>query len=191
MLVTGFSHEEFKRITAQVSGRFYGGNVVTRREYTVLSDTRFRATLTVTDSSGRGARRSARGQRGPYACWHAYRDVLIGVFATYPKARVRTGMALYAGEAGFRANYPDTGSVNIGSQVLPVTMPECCECGGNQPMTAAEYRAQFEVAFAAHFSANRITPRTAGDDDYYEDSDERLPADGGPSLDERVFGPSY
>jgi hypothetical protein len=172
MLVTGMSLETFRACVARVSGQKYGGNIVVN-DYREFSGNRFRVTLRATDSKSAGARRSASGRRGPWACWHAYRDVLIEVFRVNPKTRVRTGLAgrtggQYLGVEGFRANYPATGDINIGSQVLPVTMPECCECGGNEPRTAAEYRHEFNAAFSGFWSANRITPRRAEPDEDYE-----------------------
>ena len=164
MLVTGMSLETFRECTARVSALKYGGNVIVAREYTVHSGNRFAARLTVADPAGAGARRSASGRRGPWACWHAYRDVLMDVFRVNPAARVRSGrfwVVDYNGVDRFRALYPPTADVNIGSKVLAVTMPECCACGGNVPRTAAEYRRAFEAAFAGYFSRDRITPRAA------------------------------
>jgi hypothetical protein len=87
------------------------------------------ARLDVRDSHGPGARTSASGRHGPYACWHAYRDVLGACFWVNPEAVIRTARAVYRGRDGFTRDYPATGRVNVGSQVQPVTMPELCDHG--------------------------------------------------------------
>lgn len=64
----------------------------------------------------------------PAACWHAYRDVMLAVFAINPDARIYTGLAKYRGLAGFLDHFPATAGENIGSMVQPAYMPELCDC---------------------------------------------------------------
>lgn len=80
-----------------------------------------------------GARRSWSGRRGPWACWHAFRDVLNVMFEQVPDAVVIAGIhwrVKYEGLDGFRETYPDTAYKNIGSQFQPSYMPELCACTG-------------------------------------------------------------
>lgn len=140
MDIRGVSYGDVERIIAQVSRDTYDGNVISDSgARALLSGGRgFRGRLRVKDSRGAGARMSATGRHGPYACWHAYRDVFAAIFAEYPDARVRTGMARYDGREGFEANYPATAYINIGSQLDPVHMPDLCLCGGSVPARELE-----------------------------------------------------
>lgn len=78
-----------------------------------------------------GARMSAgQGRRGPYASWEAHRDFFRALFAHNPKAVVVTGLVRRNGVPAYTAEnfedtFPDTAYINIGSQMQPVTMPEC------------------------------------------------------------------
>lgn len=133
MRITGLSLSNFEFCTATVSGESYGGNVIMHADghnRTANRDGTKQCTarLAVLDSRGPGSRTSANGRHGPYACWHAYRDVLMRVFTRYPDAVIRTGIAVYRGMAGFRELYPATAHRVIGPEINPVTMPELCEC---------------------------------------------------------------
>lgn len=138
MIVTGITTEQFNEIVAKLNATTYGGNLNTEIGR-IYSPTRFAGRVTVRESGARlfpkdksrtapGARRSWSGRRIAAACWHAYRDVLAGVFEVNPDARVRTAMAKYIGREGFLANYPETANQNIGSMASPAYMPELCDC---------------------------------------------------------------
>jgi hypothetical protein len=130
MQFSGLTLDEFKAITETVSNGRYNGNVkVTATNE--LGEKRFSARLYVTDSHGPGSRTSWSGRHGPYACWHAYRDVFHAMFEKYPDAVARGGrfwVVVYRGLEGFLETYPDTAYKNIGSEYAPVTMPELCDC---------------------------------------------------------------
>lgn len=131
MQISGLTLRQFENIVAGVSAGEYGGNIIVAydaHDNGGKRRPRCTARLAARDSRGPGTRRSWSGRRGPYACWHAYRDVLAAVFAMYPDAVIRTGMVTYRGANGFRSAYPDTAYRNIGSQFSPVTMPELCDC---------------------------------------------------------------
>lgn len=131
MRISGVSLAEFKAITRRVSMDKYDGNLYVHAD--AQDDNgkrrgRCHGRLTVIDSHGPGARRSASGRHGPWACWHAYRDVLHALFIAVPDALVVTGLARYNGRAGFFAHYPATAETNIGSMVYPAYMPDLCRC---------------------------------------------------------------
>jgi hypothetical protein len=128
MLISGLPLGEFERITQQVSDALYAGNLTVHQDAHPMSGNRCRARVVPRDSHETGARRSWSGRRGPWACWHAYRDVLIVLFEQYPDARVTTALAHYRGRDGFSRDYPATGLRNVGSAVEPVTMPQLCDC---------------------------------------------------------------
>jgi hypothetical protein len=131
MEITGVTLDEFTAIVYKVSERDHDGNLIVHRDAHDQGGKRrprITARLAALDSRGAGTRTSWTGRRGPWACWHAYRDVLAEVFAAHPTAVIRTGMAVYNGAEGFAANYPATAYHNIGSQVAPAYMPELCEC---------------------------------------------------------------
>lgn len=137
MDITGLTLEQFRQCANQVSYDAYGCNVIVHGDAhnrTASKDgtPHCTARLAVRDSRGLGSRTSWTGRHGPYACWHAYRDVLEKVFTRYPNAVIRAGSSwrvTYRGMDGFRATYPETGNRNVGSQLEPVTMPELCDCG--------------------------------------------------------------
>lgn len=136
MEIKGLSLTEFRSCVHEVSTRRYAGNLRMGDNAYDRADGKngthyCTARLRVLDSRGPGSRTSWTGRHGPYACWHACRDVLHEVFRRYPNAVIRAGhgwRVTYRGLAGFLADYPETAHVNIGSVIDPVTMPELCEC---------------------------------------------------------------
>lgn len=137
MKITGLTLNEFERCAAYVSSNRYGGNIAVHRDaHDKYGNGKpgCTARLTVHDSHGPGSRTSRTGRHGPYACWHAYRDVLREVFTRYPDAVITAGNSwrvTYRGASGFEELHPATGYWNIGSQARPVTMPELCDCPAN------------------------------------------------------------
>jgi hypothetical protein len=130
--ITGISLEQFhSAVDALNATETYAGNLRVHADAHVVSANRLTARLDVRDSRGPGARRSWSGRRGPYACWHAYRDVLTELFRINPDAVVRTSQATYRGALGFETTFPATGRRNVGSQVYPQTMPDMCDHGHN------------------------------------------------------------
>lgn len=137
MQVTGISPEMFTQIVARVGAKDYEHNLDPQIT-SVQSPKRFRARVVCYESGARlphlkgmsaaGARKSWSGRRLNAACWHAYRDVMLGIFAVNPDARIYTAMAKYKGLEGFEANYPQTADQNIGSMMQPAYMPDLCEC---------------------------------------------------------------
>lgn len=146
MIITGITPEQFIQIVARVGALSYQHNLQAEigRRYTRADGScqRFHARVIPVESGARlsqcnvgterlsaaGARRSWSGRRIAAACWHAYRDVLAGVFEVNPNARVVTAMSKYVGLSGFHANYPATANANIGSMMQPAYMPELCDC---------------------------------------------------------------
>lgn len=135
MIITGITPQQFKDVVEKVSSIVYQDNLTTEIG-TIYSSTRFTGRVvakrsgagTHGDDCAPGARRSWSGRRGPWACWHAYRDVLEQLFWEYPDAKVRTSMAKYIGREGFKDNYPQTAWQNIGSVFAPAYMPDMCDC---------------------------------------------------------------
>jgi hypothetical protein len=125
--IRGLSLEDFQAIVAYVSKGEYDGNVVVER-HAHGNGRRLAARLWATDGRGEGARTSWSGRHAHAACWHAYRDVLAELFERFPKATVRTALAVYRGKEGFERHYPATAYVNVGSQMQPTHMPELCDC---------------------------------------------------------------
>jgi hypothetical protein len=85
-------------------------------------------TLRVKSSHALGARISFSGRHIPSACWHAHRDFMREVFELAPDAVLTSCRAQYEGKAGFEANYPKTGAINIGSMMQPMSFASACEC---------------------------------------------------------------
>lgn len=197
MKITGLPLTSFEWCVSQVSRQTYGGNVVVHGDSDDL-DTAWRACrarLTVRDSHGPGSRISASRRHGPWACWHAYRDVLILVFERYPDAVVTAGVAwrvTYRGIEGFRELYPGTGRKNVGSQLDPVTMPELCDCGYSivapiqrEPLVLGDIR---RLRGRQRMAPDYVSPAVIHASEAMARSAELL-AD--KPLDPYVFGPEY
>lgn len=91
----------------------------------------YRVAASVADSRGDLARRSWSGRRGPWLCWHGFRDFFYGIYAEDRDALIVTGIGggtRYNGLEGFERNYPQTANVNIGSMMQPSYMDENCDC---------------------------------------------------------------
>ncbi|MEV1083466.1 hypothetical protein AB0I98_35500 [Streptomyces sp. NPDC050211] len=136
MNITGVPLADFYAITDDVSRRAYDGNVAVAPDAHNARGNSITARLRVRDGRGAGARTAASGRHGPYACWHAYRDVLWTVFSAYPDARARTALETYQGISGFERDFPATRYRNIGSVMYPAYMPDLCvvdDCGEAGP----------------------------------------------------------
>lgn len=127
MDITGITFDQMTVIVARVSAD-YDGNLTLHHDAKPLTSRSFRGRIVGVKSDGPGTRRSWSGRRGPWACWHAYRDVMLAVFAENQNARIRTSLADYKGEADFLEKYPATAYKNIGSMMAPAYMPELCDC---------------------------------------------------------------
>lgn len=127
MRISGVSLDEFKNIVNDVSQSLYHGNITVERNAHTVGGVRrpiIQARLVARDSRAYGARTSWTGRHTPSASWEAYRDVLAELFDRHPDALVRTGVAVYRGKEGFQREYPGTAYRNVGSMMMPVTMPE-------------------------------------------------------------------
>ncbi len=114
----------------------YDGNIVANGDVTETTGRNGLVTvkfhIRVLDSRGMGASVSGIGtgreRHGVAACWHAWRDVIAGLFIAHPDAVTRGGMVPYNGARDFLRAYPFTGYTNIGSMVQPVQANESCDC---------------------------------------------------------------
>lgn len=188
MRITGLSASQFAFCVQAVSAANYGGNVVVHwnwHDRTTNKDGTLQCTarLAVTDSHGQGSRTSWNGRHGPYACWHAYRDVLAAVFFRYPRAVIVTQFTTYRGMEGFLAAYPETAHQVVGSVMNPVTMPELCECSRRPEYSEAEFGVP-RVQRRAYETDQRSVIANASRQ--YARSAELLGED---HIDEYVFGP--
>jgi hypothetical protein len=128
MQVTGVTLNQFRTIAYAVSAVRYGGNLTVARDAHSTSAATCTARLSAAVQHGPGSRLARTGTPGPYACWHAYRDVLAALFRHHPDARVRTRMATYRGQAGFEEDYPETAVMDSGRPGRAVYMPDLCRC---------------------------------------------------------------
>lgn len=72
------------------------------------------------------SRLSASGRRGPWACWYAFRDFFVEIYATDEHAIVRTGLATYRGHEDFEVKFPGTFARNAGSGFQPQSFGSLC-----------------------------------------------------------------
>lgn len=138
MHIRGVPLSDFQELTAEVSGDLYEGNVIVAPDAHPAGRHAIVARLRVVDGRGIGARTAASGRHGPYACWHAYRDVLSWVFDVYPWATVRTRLATYRGAEGFDERFRLTEYHNLGSQLRPRYIRELCVMSGCGHLRAVE-----------------------------------------------------
>jgi len=129
MELIGITLIQFEAAVATVSSK-YDGNLAVHDDAKSTSSRSSRGRVVTLDSHGQGSRRSWSGRHGKWACWHAYRDVMLALFEVNPDATIRTSLATYKGRQGFLDTYPGTAYHNIGSMVAPAYMPELCDCGG-------------------------------------------------------------
>lgn len=108
------------------AGEDYGDNL--KAEVSHYRGNQYRLKVGVKDSRGPGARTSATGRRGPYACWHAFRDIFTEILSDDDNATIRTSLTVYRGWDDFQATYPATAYQNVGSMIYPAYMDELCEC---------------------------------------------------------------
>lgn len=121
MQITGISFDQFHAIVKSYDG-------IRVSDYRILSPNRFRVALRANSSYEPRARRTWSGRRGPYVCWHTYRDIFSDVYQLNPDARIATGMAVYRSQQNFLDTYPGTANKNIGSAFQPAYMPDLCDC---------------------------------------------------------------
>ena len=130
---TDLSYDELDAIMTRVSDEHYGGNLTFDLEdLHGVRRNRFRFKMGAT-SGKPGSRTSWTGRRGPWACWHAFRDVLAGIYIADPNALIRTGMETYKGAQDYLDKYELSADRNVGSMVAPAYYDELCECDHATP----------------------------------------------------------
>lgn len=127
MDIRGVTFDRMQSIVRTVSAD-YAGNIKLHADAKPLGKSGFRGRITTHTSDGPGTRRSWSGMRGRWACWHAYRDVMMEVFEENPDATIVTALETYRGRDDFMSKYPATKYKNIGSMMSPAYMPELCDC---------------------------------------------------------------
>lgn len=99
-------------------------------------------TLRMAGSKARGSAVTFHGHRSVYACWHTHRDVMLGLFAMRPGARLVTGVIAYEGVHGFRCRFTDTYYDQVGSLAEPRMRGQMCSCN----MSARVYHPSVRAA---------------------------------------------
>jgi hypothetical protein len=127
MRIKGISSSALEFIVYTVSHLRYNGNIKFKREPERKGNF-LHFTLTVHNSSGKGARRSNTGRRIAALCWHGHRDVMRTIFDNYPDALLITALARYDGAESFADQFEATGNGNIGSIARPCKLRDACEC---------------------------------------------------------------
>ena len=87
-----------------------------------ISSKRVQFTITVNDSKGPGARRSAEGRRIAAACWHVHGELFDSLWAQDPDTLIIAGPLRMT---GWQDNWQDR---NIGSMYQPLMHSQACEC---------------------------------------------------------------
>lgn len=72
-------------------------------------------------------------------CFHGHKIFMQRLFYWYPDAIVRTAKAAYLGRADFNDKWPRVADANVGSQMMPASYADCCEC-----MDDLDYPADFQ-----------------------------------------------
>jgi hypothetical protein len=102
--------------------------------------------------------------------------VLAELFARFPAARVVTAIATYTAPT-FRERALATACVNVGSQLYPVTAPDCCECDHTDYVDTFD-----QVASTGYVDDSDLMPsgdamRPNTDGDYFLDQLDRVLAE--------------
>lgn len=116
----------------RILNQYYDNNVIFRRFERLNKDgTRFRVTLRVKDSHGKGAKLSYNPFKSSYrhlpsACWHVHGDFFDILLALNHKTVIETMMStIYKEHGETKGNWKDR---NIGSVIFPFYYSEACEC---------------------------------------------------------------
>jgi hypothetical protein len=146
MLVRGATREDIEAAEAALdvaNGQFLGN-----LRFKELEDKsgprsrRFKVRLDVTDLDGPGCRRGYlayiyghvdKPWRIRSACYHATGAWMVALFERAPNATIESGSmhlqgGRYRGARGFLREYRSVGQNNVGSEVIPITFSESCNC---------------------------------------------------------------
>ena len=129
MIISNVSGENLSETLSIVSKQYDNNVIWNNYERLNTKGTRFRVTLRVVDTHGKGARLgqslTSRGNRRHIinACWHVHGHFFESLLKINPNAVIKTGMATITKQGG---NWTDT---NIGSMMEPLMYSEACECG--------------------------------------------------------------
>jgi len=120
MIASGLTEKQLYQAIKAVNKK-YNGNVCFNR-YPEKVGKRFRFTLRVKDSIGKGAKRGFTGRKTIHACWHVHGDYFEECFKLNPEAVIMAGSKAITINEG---NWQDR---NIGSIMQPLYYSEACEC---------------------------------------------------------------
>jgi len=130
MIIKNVSGEDLSKALERLSKQ-YDNNIIWNN-YERLGDKRFRVTLRVVDSHGKGAKVNYnpftdKHRRSTSACFHVHGKFFDILLAIQPNAIIKTGRTkIYKDEFGRTiGNWEDW---NIGSQMYPWYYSEACEC---------------------------------------------------------------
>ena len=128
MIISNVSGEDLSEALSIVSKQYDNNVIWNNYERLNTKGTRFRVTLRVVDTHGKGARLSqsltSRGNRRHLmnACWHVHGHFFENLLKINPNAVIKTGIATITKEGG---NWVDR---NISSVMHPLMYSEACEC---------------------------------------------------------------
>jgi hypothetical protein len=188
MFVYGVSLTDVHRVVRDVSGALYDGNITVRtgEDRSNRAGPRATFTLRATDTTGCGAKASASAfgkgtgpngrRRTISACWHAHYDVLAELFDRFPSARVVTAIATYTAPT-FRERALATAYLNVGSQLYPVTAPDCCECDHTDYVDTVNHVDRTGYADRSDWMPSGDAMRPHTDVDYFLDQLDRVLAE--------------
>jgi len=132
MIIKNVSGEDLSKALSEVSKK-YDNNVVWKNyERLNQKGDRFRVTLEVLNSHGKGARLSQHKTRlgnrvhMKSACWHIHGDFFDALLRINPNAIIKTSLTTITKYGG---NWTDR---NIGSMIEPLMYSNACECNQKQ-----------------------------------------------------------
>lgn len=122
MVISNITRNELERALEEVNKR-YDNNIIWNNFQSLnKKGTRFRVTLRVRDSKGKGARRGISGRRLVSACWHVHGHFFEELFKLNPDVIIHT--------RGRIIEFPSSIwiDIDVGSLISPVFMSELCDC---------------------------------------------------------------
>lgn len=120
MMVTGISFDTFRNnVIATLNTYKYVENPIVIESHTVLSPTRFRVKIGMTDSRGDGSRMSWSGRHGKWASYFTFWDIIAGIYHYNNSARVQAGNKVYRSAYDFEYQARKGLYANVGSRMKP------------------------------------------------------------------------
>lgn len=130
MIIRNCHVDKIHKALFTINMDLYEAEIITQNGVNIIAHRKngnhnVRIALRTRSGSVYGSRHSWTGRKGPYACWHVFRDFYRELFALEPNAVVVSSFAKFTA-ANFEDTYQDTYYTNAGSMMQPVHFGDLC-----------------------------------------------------------------